>query len=259
MNEKKELSKILRKNAINDDKLFNPKDKVIQRLASKVTRKIRFQTIPVSEWNNTDFLRYLCFVLKNFGVGYGVTNLARDCHQLNSVFDMLLTVTGKSTSNEMMKNYIDWWCSKWAGSFSSRDFGIWYLRDLDKMKMFIEQFTSVENNVSLSKSEITSQEQIYSDDSIYELGGLSMLLLKRGFVKTCKFLETKGEKNIYASIRNAIKNFGVPSLMTVWDNTLQNGPYKFKCAYDFVTLVREYLPNDKQNDIDILVYNKLFT
>lgn len=217
------------------------KTDAIDLIVKRQQRKERFRILPSSEWVNADFLNYLHFLLKGFGVTWIRTNRRKESNDIDKLYDALVGVFKKNMSNEVLKTYLDWWCHQWASRCPDNTFYVNFLLRNDRILKFVHDWPNlVERNntkISISPIEEVTDSVEYTSETIFEMGGLPLLMIKRGIVDAYHFLMNKNCLNAAQQIMSASLQMSDSVLRTVLTITAERAPYKGE-PIDFKSMVR---------------------
>lgn len=217
-----------------------PEPCVIEKWAKRKKKLESFKTKPTEEWENVEFLRYLDYMLKEFGVVRARGNTRRDSDKINQLYDRLVKRIPEM-SNHILRKFIEWWCSIWAPRLTGTEFHLGLLIQDYQVDRFASRYKKEDTDVVVSAP--VEQPSSANDDSIYDLGGLSLLLMKRGLVVGWRILKDRGMGEALAShtIQKATMKFSSEILANVLKITLQGSPYPATDKVDFISLVEPAL------------------
>jgi hypothetical protein len=169
----------------------------IQKAVKRKIKEQQFKSKSCLHWSNVDFLHYLDFMLKDFGVRR-IKNTRTDSEVLNKLHDRLTLVLKDRTvmSNMILKEYLEWWCSIYATKLSGSETYLKNLLEDQQIKKFSSRF---------QVSERSSNEE--DDALIFSLGGLELLLMKKGINATQKYLDSQGVLNKEFLVKEALGRF----------------------------------------------------
>lgn len=235
-------------------------DVVIDKLAKKNSRQKLDKNKRVKDWESTDFLKYIGGIAYSYGITFDVS-LARDSGTVNQIYDKMALHIKQDMSNAVLKDYIDWWLSSYGkytqeGRFTimqmtydkyTNKFIKWYSASLEKTK----------NNIIQSDKTNQTDKPKMSPATIYEFGGLQMLLLTCGVVTSYWMVKGKKPKP-EMEILNVLKEFSPKAVNKVLKITLTQGPYKNAEKIDFVSILSPLRESHSLRDFDTLDYKKYF-
>ncbi|MHA2279335.1 MAG: hypothetical protein ACXAC5_00380 [Promethearchaeota archaeon] len=216
-----------------------PEPDVIEKWVKRKRRLDSWRQKECKDWNNADFLRYLDFMLKEFGTTRAKGNTRSDSDRLNHVYDRLAKHRQSKMSNLVLKDYLDWWCSIWASRLTGSEMYLTSLLQDAQITRFVSRY--IEQAEEAQVLPILTQE--VSDEHIYDLGGLDLLVMKRGIVIGYKMLRTRFVSDPAHQMRKTLSNLTKDALIGVMKTTIQKAPYPTSDKVDFVELAKPYLQN----------------
>lgn len=201
-----------------------PEPDVIEKWAKRKKSLESFKGKQIEEWTNVDFLRYLDYMLKDFGVIRSKDNTRRDSDKINHLHDRLVKKITVDMNNGILKEFLEWWCSIWAPRLSGSEFNLNLLIQDYQIDRFSSRYKlgAVEDIPVTVASESTFSP---SDDSIYELGGLPLLIMKRGLVIGYRMLRKHQIAHADEVMSRTIEQFSKEVCTHVLKLTLQGAPY----------------------------------
>ncbi len=232
------LNAIKQKITPQEDPIDPPGTDAMDKWVKRKKQEDSFRRKDCNDWNNADFLRYLDFMLKEFGARRAKGNLRVDSNHLNRVYDCLASRLQDKMNNRVFKNYLDWWCSIWAPRLTGSEI---YLTSLLKdylIKRFVSRYSDEE-----SCKEILPQSKAVKadDDSIYDLGGLELLVMQRGIIVGYQMLRHRLESDPAYVMRKTLSHFTKDTLINVMNITVQQGPYSRNHTVDFLMIAHPFL------------------
>ncbi len=211
----------------------------ITALATKQSRKrkavSRSKMKKLSEWNGSDFLRYINEMLSVHDLRLESTNV-RDRDNVNRLYDILAKQLQEKMSNVVLKEYFDWWISSY-GPFM-HDYQIYaatFLRD-DLVSKFLKRYEAPD-----APKPVQPVDSDVSEDVLYEMGGLQMLLMSRGIVSSYRVLRSKNTLNPFGKISSTLRDFSKDVVRKTMKITLELSPYNDDDTIDFVSVARPAL------------------
>ena len=216
-------------------------------MVKRKKRQESFKTKSCPQWGNMDFLRYLDFMLKDYGVLRHASNARRDSDQLNHLYDLLVKKLGSRMDNLVLREYMEWWCSIRAPRLTGSGMWLSGMLKSQPISRFSSRFTQEHTEAS---------QPSVSDEDIYNLGGLSMLLTQRGLVLSHRVMESLG-KNAKQEIQAVLGKFQKATLLKSMEATIANSPYRGS-VIDFVSLSSLYLLKHELSVFVGLDYRKYF-
>ncbi len=218
-----------------------PEPCVIEKWAKRKKKLESFKTKPIEEWGNVEFLRYLDYMLKEFGVARAKGNVRSDSEKINHLYDRLVKQI-PVMSNLILKEFIEWWCSIWAPRLTGTEFHLNLLIQDYQIARFANRYKK-EEVAPIVIQQPASAFIPMNDDSIYDLGGLSLLLMKRGLVVGWRVLKKRGISDAMSSsmMQKTTMKFSGEILANVFKITLQGSLYPACDKVDFISLAKPAL------------------
>jgi len=217
-----------------------PEPDVIDKYVKRKRRQESWKQKDTADWNNADFLNYLDLMLKDFGVRRQKGNLRSDSNTLNRIHDAFVKHLDTQMSNSVLRSYMDWWCSIQAPRLTGSEMHLNYLLQDFQIKKFAARYKEDE---SVKEILPAAPAPVVDDNSIFDLGGIDLLIMKRGIVAGYRMLRLRSQPDPAQIIRNTLSNFGKDTLSGVMDATIQAAPYNSEDKVDFVALAKPYLEN----------------
>ncbi len=215
-----------------------PEPDAIAKWAKRKKSQESFKSKTIADWTNVDFLRYLDYMLKEFGVVRAKENTRRDSDKINHLYDRLVKRLVATMSNSILKEFLEWWCSIWAPRLTGSEFHLNLLVQDYQVNRFANRYKEADTEATIiPKQPKQTDVPMMDDESIYDLGGLSLLLMKRGLVVGCRELKKRGVSNIDQVIQKTISQFNKEVFMSVLKITLQQSPYPKLDTVDFISIV----------------------
>ena len=146
------------RNKDTSEELSFPGPDAILTLVKKRTRRESFKHKLCSQWNNTDFLRYLDSTMKDFGVSRIMGNVRRDGDYINKLYDRMVKKIGTQMTNEILREYMDWWCSIWAPRLTGSGFHINNLLEERHINTFFRRYNHSIVESPIAACQITSED-----------------------------------------------------------------------------------------------------
>ena len=215
----------------------------IDRWVKRKKKQESFKSKQIDEWTNVDFLNYLDFMLKEFGVSRVKGNTRRDSDKINQLHDRLVKQLTIEMNNSILKEYLEWWSSIWAPRLTGSEFHLNLLIQEYQIIRFASRYKKKEVvEASVVVEQKTSVPNPINDANIYDLGGLSLLVMKRGIVAGYRFLKSKGisDAESVSMIQKTIGQFNKEVLVNVLKITLQES-YPKTDKVDFISLTASAL------------------
>lgn len=242
---------------------FNfPEPDVLDKWAKKKKRQESFRGKSVEDWTNTDFLRYLDFMLKDFGASRVKENVRRDSDRINHLHDQIAKrLISATMSNSILKEYLEWWCSIWAPRLTGGEFHLNLLRQDYQVNRFTNRYNAQRETIAAPPVEpkVESSASLdVNDEDIYDLGGASLLLMKRGIVICHRILKQRGVTNPDQVMKETLEHFNKEVLMKVMIITLQHSPYPMADKVDFISIASSVLNQHGLSEYSLLSYEAHF-
>lgn len=235
-----------------------PEPDVLDKWVKRKKRKESFKAKFIDDWTNVDFLNYLDFMLKEFGASRAKENTRRDSDRINLLYDSLVKHLSTEMNNTVLKGFLEWWCSIWAPRLTGSEFHLNLLIQDYQIARFASRYEEAE--AQAPKPQETSKLSTIDDDSIYDLGGLSLLLMKRGLVIGYRTLKKKGTSDTLSTdmIQKAVMKFSSAILANVLNVTLKESPYPKSDKVDFISLASSALNRRGLTDYTQISYGAYF-
>lgn len=225
-------------------------DELVHKMALRDQHKIK----PVSQWNNNDFINFIDVSLKVFGAKRCQTNIRRDSVMVSAIYDALATILGSKMSNQILREYLEWWTSIYADRHVNSGVYLNRLADVKYVGKFCKRYAD-EADVVVDKP----KPKLDLDHAqIYELGGLPMLLIKRGIVIACNVLQQKNSMDWRFQIEKSLDSMNKKVLEMVEKATLDLAPYDCS-AFDFINMTKAIFAKNSIQAFDGLNYKSVFT
>jgi len=226
----------------------------IEKWVKRKRRQESFRQKECEDWNNADFLRYLDFMLKEFGVVRSKGNLRVDANRLNHVYDALAIYLQHKMNNMVLKSYLDWWCSIWAPRLTGSEMYLNSLLRDYQIKRFASRYAEKESEEQI----LPIPAQSISDEYVYDLGGLDLLVMKRGIVVGYRMLRERAISDPSHVLRNTLASLTKDALLGVMNTTIQHAPYSRDDKIDFIALAKPFLQNHGLTDFLQILHEKHF-
>lgn len=235
-----------------------PEPDVIEKWAKRKKRQESFKAKQIENWTNVDFLHYLDYMLKEFGVVRAKQNTRRDSDKINQLHDQLVNQLTIEMNNSILKEFLEWWCSIWAPRLTGSEFHLNLLIQNYQVNRFASRYQKDITEPSPAAIPKQTKSISISDDSIYELGGLSLLLMKRGLVVGHRVLKSKGVSHIDQMMHKTIGQFNKEVLVNVLKITLQESPYPESDKVDFISFATSALNRFGLTEYTQVLYGSYF-
>lgn len=223
-----------------DDLIESPQDDPIWKLAKKEERKEKARKKTIEEWSGADFLRYLNDRLTNYGLKLERAGIRdRDC--VSKLFDDFVRCLGKKMTNEILREYFDWWISVNASNLHGEKIYIYRLMGRFDIEKFITRYEERSKVQTPIIPKINVSQPTPDDMMIYEVSGLPAVLMKKGIVVGHRILKEKKTDNAFQLIIKTLQSFSKETLGKTMDVTLAGAPYPQSDTVDFLSLARHAL------------------
>jgi len=213
----------------------------ITALAKKQSRKHKTESKSkrkkLSQWTSSDFLRYINKMLSVHDLRLESTNI-RDRDNINRLYDVFAKQLQDKMSNVVLKEYLDWWISSYSPFM--HDYHIYattFLRD-DLIGKFLSRYKV--SNKEVQESELKPDTSV-SEDVLYEMGGLQMLLMSRGIVSSYRVLKSRNTLNPFLKISSTLRDFSKDIVRKTMEITLGLSPYNNDDIIDFISVAQPAL------------------
>lgn len=238
-----------------------PESDVIEMWVKRKKRQESFKGKQIDDWTNVDFLRYLDYMLKEFGVVRAKENTRRDSDKINHLYDRLVKQLTVEMSNSILKEFLEWWCSIWAPRLTGSEFHLNLLIQEYQVTRFASRYDK--NDIPLAPSVISTKQTVapsppISDDGIYDLGGLGLLLMKRGLVIGYRILKSRGVLHVDKTMEKTIGQFSKEVLISVLKITFRGSPYPESDRVDFISFATSALDRFGLTDYAQVQYGTYF-
>lgn len=254
---KKQKKRVMKE--IEPDPVIDALDDPIWKKASRKPRAPK----TVNQWNYRDFVRHVQKTLGlmglrlESGVGYG-----RDENLIVKLHDMFVPHFGDSMSNQILRDYLEWWIASYA-RLQDRPISLRTMMRDYHIARFIKSYGNNQRSLTMPVAASPpvadrSAAPEVSDDELYALGGISMLLMSRGIVVANRVLTAKGEPKPLLQISRSLRSLSKGVLDQVMRTTLEASPYPKQDAVDFISLARPALRYHRINSFDHVQYMDSF-
>lgn len=230
------------------------KTDALRKITKRKLRKVNFQNKNIDDWCSSDFVNYLDFLLKEFKVFRTNGNTRYNANVIDKTHDILAQLIKVKMSNTIFKEYIEWWCSIWAPRMTGVEIFLNQLSYKDQIQKFASRYQSEEkHNPIVFPPSVSS----VNDQDIYDLGGLGLLLMKRGLVIGYSILKEKQVKDPASEIQRTLYSFTLEAVHMAWNMTIKLAPYSAENKIDFVSLTKpvfERLGTFEHSNVDFGQY-----
>ena len=246
---------------------FNKEDP-LWRLASK-RYNYYYKNKPYKEWNLKNYLSYIQECLQVYDITLE-TRSVKDLSIISSLHDKLINnitiveKTSKDIPSGILKDYIDWYTGLNGPILRGQEIWLSSLDNNKNISMFFRHYKLSKYDITkivkdTDKIIETGVDKTVDENTLYELGGLPMLLMSKGIVISYNVLKETKESNILNKLINALRQFSKTVLEQVVDKTILNAPYSKKQTVDFLSLARQALDFHKIKKYNQLTYKSFFS
>lgn len=236
--------------------LFDMKDDAIVKMAKDRKKREERKKRPINKWNNSDFCYYLKTLLKLHSMEYEQTNHMKDSNDMGRAYDKLVSHFLAKMDNYKLKEYIEWWVATHAENFRRNERAIRIITLSDAV--FIDKFVSRFDSAAPTSKPIAVVENNLSEQELFEIGGVPMVLMHKGIVVTHRLLCQQEGKNAISQIQKALRSFSRDVLLVTMHKTLESSPYNRNDTVDFLTLARMALQYHDIKEFNHLSYRAYF-
>jgi len=208
---------------------------IIKKNEKKRALENKRKNRPISQWTNTDFLRYLDDSIRHFGLHLFSRN-ARDKDTVGKIYDTMASQLQDLMDNKVFKEFFDWWVSSYASCVGQQEIHINRFLDKKLIQTFLSRF-----EIPHKEQNKKNEQKELDETTIFNMGGLSMLLVSKGIVLTYKFLRQQEHSYIFTKISNALRDLSKNSVKQSIQATLSHSPYNEEDKIDFVAVARDAL------------------
>lgn len=245
---------------IEPDPMVSEGSDAILKLAKKRSSRPRREK-HLSEWTSQDFIKYFAKSLDQMGLSLDQGMSMRDGDWLLRVHDRIVDHFPQVQSNKLLRDYIDWWLGTSARLQRSSIYVGLLAQD-----RYVEQFVKKYGNPGAllmpqqvpQVKAVDDQPAAVDDETLYEMGGLSMLVMSRGIVHGYRMLISRKESNVLTRISTVLRGFSKDVLISTIKTTIQNGPYAKSDAVDFISVARAALKYHGIKEFDNTDYRNHF-
>jgi hypothetical protein len=235
--------------------LIDVSNDAISRMASKITRKPRKK--PFRQWEPSDFVKYLVEALSNQSMSLERVG-ARDREDMAFLYDELVRRVDEQMNNTIMRDYLDWWTETHARKLFGQPV---YVKSLSNER-FLDQFIKLKFGTATEKSSVsappaTTHKEVDAQ-TLYRMGGLSMLLRSKGIVMTASILREKNDSNWLMRISQALQNFPKNAVQETMERTIAGATYPSEDMVDFISIARPALEFHRIRDYSGINYRGYF-
>jgi hypothetical protein len=230
----------------------------IMRLAKKELSKERSKKKPIKEWNNNDFLRYISQELKIHDASLERASKI-DLEFIAKLYDNFVLYLGNKMDNEILKKYIEWWVGMHGKDLRRERIYVTRLMGRFDIERFLARYKNTLMAGPEPKTEEMKQQVVLDAETIYNVSGLSALIIAKGIVITGQLLETKHVPDALAKIAATLQTFSKSVMEEVMDKTINNGPYSTSPnMIDFISLAKSTLQRHGLKQFMTVNYRNLY-
>lgn len=241
---------------------INTNDDAISKMANKRVRKKKNK--PLRHWEAPEFLQYLIKALSNHGVTLARVSV-RDREDMAYLYDELVRRINEDMNNTVMRDYIDWWTATYARKMYGDEL---YARKLSD-DQYIDRFVNLKFNKTtdiLSETESATPvsaspaepHKEVDAQTLYQMGGLPMLLRAKGIVIAAQVLREKGDNNWLMRLSQKLHDFPKDAVLETLQTTIEQAPYPADCMVDFVSIANPAMSYHRIRDYSKLNYHDFF-
>lgn len=220
------------------DPFFPTTDPVITSLYKAQKKKNKKKKKDVSDWSNSDFIKYLDKNLKNLGTCIEDYSL-KGRENFSRMYDLLAMHFKKEMNNHILKEYLDWWTFNIAPLLRTETTSTHALLKDKYIGSFLTYYST--NQIVDGQCAIKPQsEKIENTDysQIYLTGGLSALLMSGGIVIANRVLKSNKVAGRFGKITEEISKMPKSAVIALIHKTTGNAPYLDEDKCDFISLSR---------------------
>lgn len=225
----------------------------------KPSKQKKIKTL--DSWNSTDFIKYVSKGLGEYGLVLGG---AQHTDVILQVHDLLVDEI-PSLNNKIMREYFDWWVGNYARNYGDREVSLYEFTQDRHIKKFSKQFVSMRSSIASNspatktsvhiKSKQTTEK--VSDAELYAVGGLKLLLIKRGIVCAYMVLKDLGISNIFTLISQELRSLTKETVKRIMSVTMSS-IYPGSDVVDFISIARPVLLFYCIKEFDAIDYKDFF-
>lgn len=214
-------------------------DAIVQLVKEKNRKEkneTKWKKKSISQWTNTDFLKYISSLLSPFGIS--VHRSVRDKDMIGRIYDSMLSKIPDKMSNHVLKQYLEWWVNV-NSSYLNDAVYIGTLLSSKIIDKFLIRFEDDETFCTDDKKGFKTEDKDNSvtPEILLKMGGLSMCLCSVGIVKTYELLKSLNESHIIERISKSLRNLSEDGVKQSLNTTIKLAPYKTD-PVDFISIAR---------------------
>ena len=215
-------------------------DDVIMKKARKQARRDKRKVKTVDEWTSTDFLQFIHKLMPTFGLTLERRGLT-DREKISKLYDKMVDIIGDNMSNQVLKEYFEWWISVFAIDMHDRPIYINNFMNDYQIRKFCNRFEQPVATVKKRAKKSTPPAKDLDIDSLFKLGGLSMAIMSKGIVLPYMYIKPKEGSKSGQLIISTLESFSKEVLQEAMEQTLSNAPYDGQDKFDFMLLISPVL------------------
>ena len=229
----------------------------LSKMSSRIKRKEKSEkrrSLSASEWNSKDFLVYTQDLLKPYRV-YLENNGSFGADMMSRVYDKLAQVFQDNMTNYILKEYLQWWVLLFGAGIRTHSIFVQTIGEEKYVAMFFKRYNE---SIYGGEKKSTTKAVERDDETLFRTGGLPMLLMSRGIVRSHVFLRGKNDDASFTKISKTLRTFSVSVLKSTLDITSNGAPYPLGQKVDFISIARPALELHGLKEYLALDYNKFF-
>ncbi len=158
-------------------------------------------------------------------------------------------------SNRVLREYMDWWTGTYIHVYMHKSIYVQTLMNSDHIDRFVSQW---KERYNLGKPITEREDEEVDDIDLFNLSGLSVLIMTKGIVAAWRVLKTLDglEEDYKESISDTLKKLSRDKLIQTLDKTTSQ-TYNKVDMIDFVSVAKEALHSQgivSYDEIDYRVY-----
>lgn len=244
-------------------------DDVTNRLFKQKARSQSICTKNVNNWTNTDFLRYIKYLSGLSGISCSVLfSSVKEREVISKIYDKIAFHIQQDMNNSILREYIEWWINAYSYLMSGKEIYPSILVFDSYINKFISRFRLQSipgNGFSIHKNKekeftnnIASKNEPIDSITLYNHGGLPMVIMSKGIVASYVVLQEKGINSVFTKISTTLQKLSKSALQKTMEITLNNAPYSCTHVIDFIALARSALVYHNMKQYLSLHYKEYF-
>ncbi len=231
--------------------IFDSSNDVIWRAGQKQARRDRASRKPIDQWNSMDYMRFVDKLLRVYDLTLERFGF-NDKNMMTKLYDLFVDRLDYKMNNMVLKDYLEWWVNCHATGMYGRNISVYTFMKPFYFEKFLTRFKTDNPKKDIS-------DEIISDDSLYNLGGLSILIVTKGIVLAHDFLRKKSVEDREEQIKSALQSFSKGVLCETLRITTENAPYYKEQSINFLRLASEALKSHSIKQFDSIQYAECFS